>query len=146
MDLLDAPLRVDQVCNALRVLVGNRPGSAVCETEVPVTVGDEWEGEPLLVGEGAARVGGVEADADDLGAELPVFLVSVPEPETLGRSPGGVGFREEPQDDPLASQVAQAYGPPKMIGRVEVGRGLPRLEHPPAPADCGEGKANDSLE
>ena len=146
MCLLDTSLRVDQVGNAVRVLVGNRPGSAVCETEIPVIVGDQWEGEPLLVGEGAARVGGVEADADDLGAELPVFLVSVPEPETLGRSPGGVGLREKPEDDPLPSQVAQAYGPPKMIDAIEVGRGLPWLEHPPAPADCGEGKANDSLE
>lgn len=146
MDLLDTPLRVDQVGNALRVLVGSRPGSAVCETETPVPVGDEWEGEPLLVGEGAARVGAIEADADDLGAELPVILVSVPEPETFGRSPGGVGLREEPEDDPLPAQVAQAYGPPEMIGGVEVGRGLPRLEHPPAPADCREGKANDSRE
>jgi hypothetical protein len=85
--------------------------------------------EVVFFGKALALFARIKADADDLRVLLLVFIGEVPEPGTLCRSARGVGFREEPEHDFLPPQIAEAQRFAMMIGGLEIGGGLARLQH-----------------
>jgi hypothetical protein len=130
MGLSDPAVLIDDVGDAPRVFVLLAVARAVREADLALGVSDEGEGKIELFGEALVLVAAVEADADDLRVLLFVLADEVPEPGTLDGSAGGVGLRIEPEDDPLAAQVAQADGVAFMINGVEVRRLVSRFQHP----------------
>jgi hypothetical protein len=145
MRLFDPSLPVDEKRDPLRVLVPRRPGGPVRQADGPIGVGDQRKRKLLLLRECAARVGCVEADADDLRIPLLEPGVEVAEPATLGRSPRGFGLGKEPEDDVSPAEIAEAERSAEMVDRVEVGGGLTGLRHASHFPDCRKGEADDSL-
>jgi len=120
---------VDDVRDALRVLVFRRGGRAVGQADLAVGVAEQREVELELVGEAAVGVDVVEADAEDLDVLGRVLVVKVPEPGTLGRSAGCVGLRIEPEDDFAAAVVAQLPVAAGVIDDFEIRGGVTGVEH-----------------
>ena len=129
MRLGDPALFVDQIRDALRVLVLRGLSGAVRETDLAFRVAEEGKREVELAREGVVVFGRVEADAEDLGIFCEVLRVEVPEPGTLARSARSVGLRIEPEHDLLSAQVAEPDAFAVVIEDIEV-RGLfTGLEH-----------------
>jgi hypothetical protein len=129
MGLRDHAVLIDDVGDAPGVLVFRAVAGAVGEADLALGVADEGEGEVELLGEALVLVAGVEADADDLRVLLLVLADEVPEPGTLDGSAGGVGLRIEPENDPLAAQVAQADGVAFVVESIKVGGRISRFQH-----------------
>lgn len=103
MRLGDFSFFVDDVGDAAGVLVLGRLGGAVGEADLAIGVAEQREGEVVFLRERGVAFFVVEADAEDLRVLRFVLLREVPEPGTLPRSTGGVGFRIEPEHDFLAA-------------------------------------------
>jgi hypothetical protein len=125
----DFAFLVDHVRNAFCVFGGRRIGGAVGEADFAVRVAEEGEGEAELFGEALVVLRRIEADAEDLRVFGLVLRVEVPEPGTLPRSTGGVGFRIEPEHDLFAAQVAELHAVAVVIGNVEIRGRIAGIEH-----------------
>jgi hypothetical protein len=129
MRLGDDAVFIDDVGDAARVFVLLAVARAVSQADLPLRVADQRKGEVEFLGEALILLGRVEADADDLRVLFLVLADEVPEPGTLDGSARGVGLRIEPEDDPLAAQVAQADGVALVIDGIKVGRLVSRFQH-----------------
>jgi hypothetical protein len=129
MRLRDLPLFVDDVSDAPRVLVFRRIGRAVRQPDLPVGVAKQRKVEAELLGESPVLLLRVEADAEDGGVLRGVLFGEVPEPGTLSRSTGCVGFRIEPEHDLFAAQVRQTDAVAVVIDGVEIRSSITRREH-----------------
>lgn len=134
MRLGDSPLLVDEVGDTLGETILVRIGRAVGESYFLLVIRDQRIGEAELRREGEALFRLVETDADDLGVQLSVFVVTVPEPGPLIPSAGCVRLREEPQHDPSSAVIAQTNAIAARVGRIEIGRcRTDRKERPAEP-------------
>ena len=129
MRLSDFPVLVDHICDPACVFVLRRVCGAVRESDLPIGVAKERKREAVLLREMRVVLDRVEADAGDLRVLLLVFAGKVPEPGTLGRSASGVSLRIEPEDELLAAEVAQLHAIAVVIGHLEIGSGIPHLQH-----------------
>src|SRR5579883_512987 len=127
-DLLDLPLGRDHVGVPRREVREALRGRAVVARDLPVLVGEELEGEVVLLREFGVVLRLVARDAEDHDVLLLVLLGEVAEPATFLRSPAGVGLGIEPHDDPLPLEVGERDGAPVVSGRGERGRGISDLE------------------
>jgi hypothetical protein len=71
----DLSVRSDQIGDAPRKCFERRISRAVRLPDFAMGVGDDREGEVVLLREGRVCFRGIEAAADDLGATILVFLV-----------------------------------------------------------------------
>ena len=129
MCLGDSALLVDDVGDPLRVFVFRGVGGTVGDTDLAVGVTQQREGEAEFLGKAGVGIDVVETGAEDGGVFRFVRVDEVPEPGTLGRSAGGVGFREKPQHDFLAPEVAKRDLLALVIGDFEIGRRIADLQH-----------------
>jgi hypothetical protein len=129
MDLRDASLFVDDVCDPPRVLVLGRVGRAIRQTDLVVGIAEEWEVELLFLRKFLVGFDAVEAGAEDLDVLLGVIAGEVSEPETLGRSARCVGLRKEPQHHFLPAKVFELYATAEMIGCFEVRSWIADFQH-----------------
>jgi hypothetical protein len=127
--LLDAAVLVDHVGDALRVLVVGAGRGAVGQADLALGVAEQREREVVLLRELRVGLFVVEGDAEDLRVLLLVLRGEVPEPGTLGRSPGGVGLRIEPEDDLSAAKVAEPHGAAAVIVDFEFRSRIADFEH-----------------
>jgi hypothetical protein len=129
MRFLDPSLFIDHVRDPPRQLVLDRIGRAVRHRDRSRAVGNQRKGKAVLFSEATARFRSVEAAADDLRVQRLVFIVMVPEPGPLFRSPRGIGLREEPEDHLLSSQILQPERFSAMIEQIEFRCFVSRIEH-----------------
>jgi hypothetical protein len=129
MDLRDAPLFVDDVCDSPRVLVLRRLSRAVSQADFVVGVAQKRKLETVFLREFLVRFDAVEAGTEDLDVLLRVIVGEVPEPGTFGRSAGCVGLRKEPQHDFLSAKVAELDATSEMIGSFEVRSSIADFQH-----------------
>jgi len=129
MSLGDPALLVDDISDAAGVFVARAVEGPIGHADPAIGVAQQGEGKIVFLGEASVVLDLVDADAKDLRVLRFVFLGEVPEPGTLGRSPGGVGFREKPKDNLLTAEVAQLHAAATMIGRFEIGSWIARFEH-----------------
>ena len=101
VDLRDISLRVDE--EALPPRDAEREIHAVALDDLAVRVREERKGEAVLLRELLLRFDGVLRDADD-GDVFRVLRAFVTEGTCFDRSPGGVGFRIEEEDDTFPLQ------------------------------------------
>ncbi|MEA2328223.1 MAG: hypothetical protein QOE68_3182 [Thermoanaerobaculia bacterium] len=129
MRLGDLPLLVDHVRDPFRVFVFRGIGRAVRESDPPIGVAQQRERKVILFGE--LRVGSdiIEADAEDGGVLRFVVGDEVPEPGTLGRSTGCVGFRIKPKHDLAAAQIVKRNFAALMVAHLEVRSLIANVQH-----------------
>jgi hypothetical protein len=137
MGLHDAAVFADHIRDAASVFILLVVRCAVGDPDLSSRVRDQRELKIILRREALVLLRSVEADADDPRVFLLVFVVEVPEPGTLSRSTRSLRFDEKPEHDFLAAHVAEAHGPPAVIGGLEVGSLVAHLQH--------TGAAKDSL-
>jgi hypothetical protein len=125
----DAPLLVDDVCDSLGVFVFRRARCTVSHADFVVDIAEQRERKAVFLGEFRTVSRLVEADADDLRVFLLVLGREVPEPGTFRGSARGVRFREKPEHDFLAAEIAQLHFVPAMIGHLEIGRRIANFQH-----------------
>ena len=129
VSLRDLPVFVDEIRDAPRVLVLRTIGRAVSEAELAIRVRDQRKRELLLRCERGILRLRIEADPDDLRVLLFVLPREAPEPGAFRLSATGSGLRIEPEHDFLPAKVAEPQRTADLIGRIEIGSGIPRLEH-----------------
>jgi AAA+ ATPase superfamily predicted ATPase len=127
--VLDASVLVDDVGDALGVLVVRTGGRAVGHADLAVGVAEERKGEVKLLRELGAVFLLVEGDAEDLRVFLLVLRGEVPEPGTFGGSPRGVGLRKEPEHDLAAAEVTEPHRAAAMVLRFEVRSRIANFQH-----------------
>jgi hypothetical protein len=137
----DLPFFVDHVGDTAGVFVLFGLTGPVGQADRVVRVAEEGEGEFVFFGESLVLGLGVETDAEDLRVLRFVLGLEVPEPGTFARSAGCVGLRVEPEDDFLAPQIAEADDVAVVIGGLEIGSSLARLEHARLPTGHGSDDA-----
>jgi hypothetical protein len=125
----DPAFFVDHVGDPASVLVRRGITRAVGQTDFPLRVAKQREWKLELLREGFVLLRCIEARAEDLCVFRFVFGGEVPEPGTLFRSAGGVGFRVEPEHDLLPTQIGQAHAIPVVVHDVEIRSFLARLKH-----------------
>jgi hypothetical protein len=126
---LDAAVLVDDVGDALRVLIVGARRRAVGEADLAVGVAEEREREVELLRELGVRSLVVEGDAEDFGVALLVLRGEVPEPGTLGRSARCVGFGIKPEHDFAAAKVAELHLAAVMVDSFEVRSRFANFQH-----------------
>ena len=129
MRLRDAAVLIDQVCDALRILVLGRLGRAVCDSDLVIGVAEQRKRKTLLLREFAILLDVVEAGAEDLDVFGFVVFDEIAEPATLRRSTRCAGLREEPQDDFPSAKVAELHATAAVIGRLKIGSGVTDFQH-----------------
>ena len=129
MRLGDLAVLVDQVGDALRVLVLRSGRRAVREADGALGVAEQREVELVLLRELCVVFGVVEARAEDLNVFRRELAVEVPEPGTFERSAGCVGLRIEPEHDLAAAVVGEPLRAAGVVFHFEIGSGIARLEH-----------------
>jgi hypothetical protein len=129
MRLGDLPLLVDDVRDPFRVLVLRRIRSAVRESDFAIGVAEQRELEVELFGELRIPFNVIEADAEDGGVLRLVLGDEVPEPGTLGRSTGCVGFRIKPKHDLAAAQIVKRNFAALMVAHLEVRSLIANVQH-----------------
>lgn len=92
-------------------------------------VAEQREVEVELLRERPVRLGGIEADPEDLNVLVRVLLDLVAEPATFLRSPRGVGFRVEPENDVLTREVRKSHGVAEVVFDLEWGSRLSSFDH-----------------
>jgi hypothetical protein len=143
MRLRDLSFLVDHVRDAAGVFVFGGIAGAVSESDRPLRVAEQREGEVELFGEALVVGRRVEADAEDAGVFLAVLFDEVPEPGPFPRSAGCVGFWVEPEDYFFAAQILKADTVAFVIGHVKLRGLLAGLEHLSLPA---EDRLDDSFD
>ena len=68
-------------------------------------IGQDWELEPMVLGETLVVFRGVVRDTDHLDPGLVELRGSITEPHTFDSSAGGACLHEPPQHHPLAAEV-----------------------------------------
>ena len=96
MRLRDAAVLIDQVCDALRILVLWRLGSAVCHSDLVIGVAEQRKRKTLLLREFAIFLDGVEAGAQNLDVFGFVVFDEIAELATFRRSTGCAGLGKKP--------------------------------------------------
>ncbi len=86
----------DYVSYAARVTCFTVVAGVVSQADLSFGVAKQWEGESELFSEGSVLFFGVKADSEYRGVLFGVLLDSVTEPNTFGRSAGGIGFWIKP--------------------------------------------------
>lgn len=105
---LDPPVGSDQVADSPSVDGVPDVAGAARHSQLPPGVAQEPEREVEFAGEGSVCHLVVEAGAEDDGVERGETVGEIAEPATLGRSPGGVRLRVEPEDDTTTAKIGQA--------------------------------------
>ena len=146
MDLRDASLLIDHVCDASRILIFRAVGRAVRQSDLVIGIAQQRKIELLLVGEFLIRFDAVEAGAEDLRVFGGVFSGEVPEPETFGRSARCVGLWKEPEDDFLSAKVAELDAAAGVIARLELGSSVADFQHRGASSNAFQHVTHDSSE
>jgi hypothetical protein len=118
--LRDLAVLVDDVRDPFRVFVLWRFGRAVRESNLPIGVAQQREGEVELLGELRVRGDVIKTDAEDCGVLRLVLGDEVPEPGTLGRSARCVGLRIKPQHDFASAQIVQRDLAAAMVGHFKI--------------------------
>jgi hypothetical protein len=129
MRLGDLAVLVDDVGDALRVLVFGRFRGAVCDADLPIGVAEKWEGEVELFGESPVGVDVIETGAEDGRVLRSILRAKVPEPGTLGRSAGCVSLRIKPEHNLAASQIVKRNVAPLVIGHFKIGSFIANIQH-----------------
>ena len=129
MRLRDAAVLIDQVCDALRILVLWRLGSSVCHSDLVIGVAEQRKRKTLLLREFAIFLDGVEAGAQNLDVFGFVVFDEIAELATFRRSTRCAGLGKEPQDDFLSAKVAELHATAAVIGRLEIGSGIADFQH-----------------
>jgi len=133
--LADHAVRIDHERPSLRVLGGGLIRVAdrlVAAADVSARVGQEREGEPVLLREGPVVLDRVEGGADQVDAQRLELGGSITEPRALQRSPLGERFGEPPEHDPPAAELLQRDRPAVVVGQREGGSRRPLGEHRPS--------------
>jgi hypothetical protein len=129
VELQDSPFLVDEARHPLRGPRRGVLGRAVGEAETPVGVAEEREGEGELLREGRVVLRPVEGRAEDRGVQLLEVADSITESDALGRSAGGIGLREEPEQHFPPAKVPER-DPAAVAGAGgEVRGGIAGLQH-----------------
>jgi hypothetical protein len=133
----DSSLRIDDVRAALRILrivLLGCPLRLVALTDPLIDVGEQAEGEAVLLGECLVVLGTIERSADDLDPLLLELRGSVTEPLSFSRSARGEGFGEPEQDQPLSAKVNERHWFSVLVGEGEVGslRAFSEHDRPPS--------------
>ena len=110
-------------------LLGSRIARAVRDADLFVVIGQQREREVELVAERLVLRGRVEADAQDLGAQLGELVGLVTQALALNRSTGSIGLRVPPQQYPAAAPRGQGDRIPVVVGHGEVGCSRSLGEH-----------------
>jgi len=127
--LSDPPIGIDHISDSLCILRRRLVAGTVNHPNLSTGVAQQFEREVKLLSEGEVFFDGVKAHAKYLGVLGCVFLDSITESFTLGRSARGVGLWIKPQDDGLASLRGQANIFTGVCGDGELGRHLSNFEH-----------------
>jgi hypothetical protein len=127
--LCDPPIGIDHISDSLCILRRWLVTCSVSHPNVSAGVAEQLEREFKLLSEGEVFFDGVKAHAEYLGVLGGVFLDSITESFTLGRSARGVRLWIKPQDDVLASLRGQANILPGMGADGELGSHLSNFEH-----------------
>jgi hypothetical protein len=127
--LCDPPIGIDHISDSLCILRRWLVAGAVSHPNLSTGVAQQFEREVKLLSEGEVFFDGVKAHAKYLGVLGGVFLDSITESFTLGRSARGVGLWIKPQDDGLASLRGQANILSSVGADGELGRHLSNFEH-----------------
>ena len=134
-DVLDDALGVDDVGHSrgdAAFLVEDAPGLAGA---APGEVSQERELEAELDGVGAVGEGGVDGDAQYLGARLLELVVELLEAAQFVRSTAGEGEHVPGDDDGLAAVLGERVFLAVAVHQGEVGRDLSNFDcHRTAPA------------
>ena len=101
----DAAVFVDQVGNPLRVLIAWRGRRTVGDADLAIGIAEQRERKFVFLRESGVVLRLVEAGAEDLDVLRLVVAVEVPEPGTLGGSPGCISLREEPKQHFFSAEV-----------------------------------------
>jgi len=133
-DLLDGAVRADHDGRALdaHVLLAGEAllaPEAVALRDLVVRVGEEREGQSVLLLELRVRLLAIRADAEDLGAGRPEGVPGVADSARLLGAAGGVVPGVEVEDDLLPAQVGE---PDRLAGvgrQLEIGCRLAFLDH-----------------
>jgi len=120
---------VDNIGDSFGVLSIRTIARAVSQPDFSIGVAQQAEGEIELPGEGQVLFNGIEADAKYFGILCSVFLDSITESFTLGRSAGSVSLWIEPQDHGFAPKIAEADVLPGVGLDCELRCNLPDFEH-----------------
>lgn len=122
----DASIRRDDVGRALDAVV--RPTvelfllpDLVRLGDAVIGIGDQPEGQVMLVGEASVRANRIRTDADDDRIVTSQTFHRIAELARLARAPAGVVFWIEVQHDPFAGVVAESKGLSVLIGSCKFG-------------------------
>ena len=129
VDPLDAAIRADEIRDPLWPIGLRGVVRVVGLADGLVDVGDELVRVAEFLGEGAVRIGRIEAGAKDDSIAGIEIADSITESVAFDRSTRGIGRGIPPEQDVLAGEVRQLHARAIVRRQVEIGSEIAFLQH-----------------